>query len=503
MKLSELFAALPVTLSGADVDVTGLVYDSRKVLPGTLFAAWTGQKADGHRFIAEAIRRGASAILCERPVDTGSVPRVVVKDVRAVLARTAQVFYSDPAACLTMVGVTGTSGKTTTVHLIESILRAAGRTPGIIGTLGTRYARTQTETGLTTPDAVDLVALLARMREAGVDSVAMEVSSHALAMHRVAGVSFDVGVFTNLTQDHLDFHTTLDEYFAAKKRLFTERLKPQGIAVLNFDDARVQSLAQGAAEKVLSFSLNEASAQISVRTLELSRQGIKMRAITPVGEMSLSSPLIGRFNAENILAAVGVGVALRCNLSQIACGVAELKAVPGRLELVSSEGEPQVFVDYAHKPDALEKALLTMREVTAGRLICVVGCGGDRDRTKREKMGEVAATAADWTVVTNDNPRSEEPAAIAAAIERGLTSQGLRQSREVKRGAYTVELDREKAICLAILSATPRDTVLIAGKGHETYQIVGDKTLPFDDRVVARAVLAANRAREGRRARNG
>jgi UDP-N-acetylmuramoyl-L-alanyl-D-glutamate--2,6-diaminopimelate ligase len=499
MMLSQLFAGQPVTVSGKDTEVTGLVYDSRKVTPGVLFAAWTGQKTDGHRFVADAVRRGASAVLCERAVNTGSVPCVVAREARGVLARAAQIFYADPAAHLTMVGVTGTSGKTTTVHLVESILRAAGREPGVIGTLGTRYRGREESTGLTTPDAVDLLAILARMRAAGAAAIAMEVSSHALALERVAGVAFDVGVFTNLTQDHLDFHNTLDEYFAAKKRLFTERLKTSGVAVLNFDDPRVRALI---GDRTLSFSLTNPAASISARDLVADADGIRMLAHTPRGDLQLSSPLIGRFNAENILAAVGVGVALGCAPEAIVRGIAELTAVPGRLELVSAPGEVQVLVDYAHKPDALEKVLSTVRGVTVGRLICVVGCGGDRDRSKREKMGAVAARGADWTIVANDNPRSEDPATIAAAIERGLTGEGLRRSDAIERGTYHVELNREAAIFLAISSAGATDTVLIAGKGHETYQLIGEATLPFDDRVVARAALDQRNRTKGIRGKD-
>jgi len=500
MKLSALFAGQRVRVTGADVEITHLAYDSRKVVPGTLFAAWAGSKMDGHQFIPQAVERGAAAILSEHAVDGTSVACVVAADARAALAQAGQVFFSDPAQHLAMVGVTGTSGKTTTVHLIESILRASGRTPGMIGTLGTRYRDTVAVTGLTTPDAIDLLGLLRAMLEAGVDSVAMEVSSHALSMQRVAGVSFDVGVFTNLTQDHLDYHATLDQYFAAKTRLFTERLKPHGVRVLNWDDPRVRTLV---APGALSFSQNDSQASISVSQLQLAAGGTHMRLRTPVGELALSSALVGRFNVENILAAVGATLALGLSPDRIAAGVAALRAVPGRLELVSMTGEPQVLVDYAHKPDALEKALLTTREMTRGRLFCVIGCGGDRDKGKRAKMGEVAAAGADWTIVTNDNPRSEAPEEIASAIEQGLKAHGAHVSRAARRGSYVMELDRHKAIELAIHAAKPGDTVLIAGKGHETYQIVGDTTLPFDDRVVARAALAERSSSRGTRRKHG
>ena len=487
MHLTDLIPNSPA--DGATTEITGLAYDSRKVQPGNLFAAWQGTRTDGHTHIPEALKRGAAAILCEHPIPNTQVPQCVVKDVRLTLAQAAQRFFHDPAASLKVVGITGTNGKTTTAHLVESLLQAANLSPGIIGTLGTRYGGAEQPGTLTTPESVDLVATLAKMQAAGSRSVVMEVSSHALHQQRVAGVGFDVGVFTNLTQDHLDYHGTLQAHFEAKLRLFTEHLKPQGVAVVNVDDPFGQRIQAPRRLRVSSHA--DADAEVRLTNLQMSPQGINLQVQTPRGLLTVHSPLMGRFNVENILAAVGVGEALSISPAHLVAGIGALARVPGRLERVSAGHEPLVLVDYAHTPDALDKALESVREITRGRLFCVFGCSGDRDPTKRGPMGQAVMRGATWAVLTNSNPRTEAPEAIAGAVETGLKAEGGMPSRTPCTHGYWVELERQAAIAMAVDAATPEDAVLIAGKGHETYQVIGSTHHAFDDRQQARQALDA------------
>jgi UDP-N-acetylmuramoyl-L-alanyl-D-glutamate--2,6-diaminopimelate ligase len=412
---------------------------------------------------------------------TGDATCITVPNSRRALARAAQRLFADPSSDLQMVGVTGTNGKTTVVHLVAAILAAAGRKVGILGTLGTRWGGRQRATGLTTPESVDLVALLAQMRDDGVGAVALEVSSHALAQERAAGIGLDVGVFTNITHEHLDYHGTLEDYFAAKRRLLDERLKPGGRAVLNLDDPKIAALA-AELDNVVGYTRgprDSPPARVWAQELTLRPNGIALRVHTPAFDVELDSPLIGRFNADNLLAAVAATASLEVEAAAMATGIAGVTSVPGRMERVGSPDGPLVLVDYAHTPDALNKVLVAAREVSAGRVICVFGCGGDRDADKRPLMGRAVAEHADWAVLTTDNPRGEDPAVIAAQVEPGLDA-----------GTYQVELDRRAAIELAVARARPGDCVLVAGKGHETYQIVGDAERPFDDRICARQALS-------------
>jgi len=490
--LSKLCDGLQARVVGADVEVSGLVYDSRRVVPGVMFAALKGAHADGHDHIARAVQAGAVAVLCERELAVAPATAVVVKNSRLALAQAAQVFYGDPAAQLLMVGVTGTNGKTTTIHLLESVLSAAGHRVGLVGTLGTRFEGRSRETGMTTPESADLVAMLQEMRCDGATAVAMEVSSHALAQDRVAGVQFDVGIFTNLTHDHLDYHGTLEAYFAAKTRLFSERLKSSGLAVLNLDDERVARFAAMLpTSHTIGFSLvpEHPTAACRLHVLTLDSRGIAMRLSYHGHTFDVHSPLVGRFNAANVLGAVAVGCALGLSSEVITRGIEELSAVPGRLERISGQGAPLVLVDYAHTPDALQKALSTVRELVPGRLVCVFGCGGDRDPHKRPVMGQVAATHADLSIVTNDNPRSEAPEAILAAIESGFVAAGAKRLSSVSGAGYCLEANRATAIQMAVAAAKPGDAVLIAGKGHENYQQIGTMKWPFDDREQGRAAL--------------
>jgi UDP-N-acetylmuramoyl-L-alanyl-D-glutamate--2,6-diaminopimelate ligase len=489
-----MFAGEPAEIRGPDVDVAALVYDSRQVVDGSLFAALPGFTSDGHDHVPAAVAAGAAAVLCERPVEAGGATVIEVPRSRLALARAARCFYGDPAEQMRTVGITGTNGKTTVAHLLEAVLAAAGERPGIIGTLGTRYAGAAQGAGLTTPESVDLVALLAAMHAARTTAVAMEVSSHALAQERASGVDFDVGVFTNLTQDHLDYHGSLGEYFAAKSRLFLERLKPGGRAVLNLDDARVGSLASRLRDgSVFGFSLAACTApwcRVELLRLQLDRDGMRASLRVGDGEVLVRSPMLGRFNVENILATVAVAEALDIDRDATVAGIAALAGVPGRLERIDAQEAPLVLVDYAHTPDALAKVLQAVREVTEGRVICLFGCGGDRDQDKRSKMGEVVGKLADYAVLTSDNPRGEDPMAIIAEAEPGLVRAGAERSTTCRPGGYLVEADRARAIREAVRGARALDAVLIAGKGHEAHQIVGADKHPFDDRSHARHALA-------------
>ncbi|MBC7793398.1 MAG: UDP-N-acetylmuramoyl-L-alanyl-D-glutamate--2,6-diaminopimelate ligase [Clostridia bacterium] len=485
MNVTRVFEGQDVTIDGRDVDVSALTYDSRRMKSNTLFAAIAGTTSDGHAFIKEAVEQGAIAVLVERDVDTHGATKILAKDSRRALAKAAHVFYGAPTDRLTMVGVTGTNGKTTTAFLIAAVLDAAKKPCGVVGTLGVRFGDTSIDTGMTTPESLELQSAFATMRDQGAKAVSMEVSSHALAQGRVEGVAYDVAVFTNLTHDHLDFHGTFENYFAAKAELFRSHLKPNAKAVINIDDVYGAQLASELGDKVITTSAQGNDATLTAKAVQLALDGTQFT----VGDLHIDSPLVGRFNVDNLLAAIGVGLALGIAKTAIAEALRIRGVVPGRLERVqanvASRAEaPVVFVDYAHTPDALLKALQTVRGLGGERLICVFGCGGDRDSKKREPMGEIVAKHADVGVVTNDNPRTEDPKEIAAAIERGLVAGGA-----VKNQTYFVELDRERAINWAIAKATTGDAVLIAGKGHEDYQIVGSEKKTFDDREVARLAL--------------
>ena len=487
--MSELLAALPDkrVIGQPPRSVSSIAGDSRRVEPGSCFVAVPGFKQDGRRFIPDAIRRGASIVVTEgEPVADLPVAQVLVPSVRVSLARLAGAFYGHPSRQLSVVGITGTNGKTTTSYLVEALLRARGLATGVIGTIGYVLGDETRPANQTTPEALDLQAMLAHMRDRGVCGVAMEVSSHALALARAEGIAFDVAVFTNLTQDHLDFHGTLESYRLAKRRLFellAESPKPARTAVINADDPAGTSMVDGLGLEVLTFGLS-AGARIRATRHESSLDGIGMTVETPRGPMTLSSPLIGEHNVMNLLGAVGTGLALGLEPAVIARTLGDVGAVPGRFEQVRA-GQPfLVVVDYAHTPDALERVLTTARKLTRGRLAVVFGCGGDRDRTKRPIMGEIAARLCDQIWVTSDNPRSERPEAIIDEIVVGV------RRVATAAGRFATEPDRARAIRAVLGWARAGDTVVIAGKGHETYQIVGADVLPFDDREVARRILS-------------
>ena len=464
-------------------DVTALAYDSRRVVPGGVFVAIPGYHADGHRFIGDALARGAGAVVHE--ARTAPDPRatfVRVPDSRLALARLATAFYGDPSRQLRLIGVTGTNGKTTTTYLLRAVLEAWGEPAGLVGTIGYRIGARELPAPQTTPEASDLQALLREMVRAGHRYGVMEVSSHALALHRVEGCRFAAGVFTNFTQDHLDFHGTMEAYFQAKSRLFTG-LAPDALAVLNVHDTRSRQLAAMTPARILTYGFSD-GADVRGDGLEVSPEGIRLEVLTPEGRVELRSPLLGRHNALNVLAATAAAVGLGVSLEAVQQGVASLPGVPGRLERVEMGQGFVVAVDYAHTADALARVMAAARELTRGRLVVLFGCGGNRDRSKRPLMGQVAAQEADRVILTSDNPRDEDPLAILREIEAGIQPLGKVRGRD-----YWVIPDRREAIFEAIRMARPGDFVLLAGKGHETYQIVGPRKLPFDDRQVAAEAL--------------
>jgi UDP-N-acetylmuramoyl-L-alanyl-D-glutamate--2,6-diaminopimelate ligase len=481
------------TLRGdAATEITAIAADSRAVAPGALFFALPGSRADGARYVPEACRRGAAAVAGDPAI---AVPPgtafVATPEPARLLAYAADRFHGHPTAGLTMVGVTGTNGKTTVTFLLEAIWRAAGLRPGVLGTISYRFGETAEPAPLTTPPAPELFARLARMRAAGATHVAMEVSSHALAQHRAEAVEWDAAVFTNLGRDHLDFHRDADDYFAAKARLFhaLDRSPKTGrVAVLNAADARVASLVSGRAARVVTFG---AGGDVDARGVEIALAGTRAELVAGGERRTIRTRLIGAGHLQNVLAAAATAWALGVPLDAVARALEAFPGVPGRLEPVEAGQDFTVLVDYAHTPDALAGVLGSLRPLVAGRLVCVFGCGGDRDRGKRPLMGEAVGRNADLAVLTSDNPRTEDPLAILAHAEPGLRRAGLAALPNLAREArgYVVLPDRRQAIASALTCARGGDCVVIAGKGHEDYQIVGTARMPFDDRVEARRVL--------------
>lgn len=486
------------TIGDNDVEIGAIFCRAQEVVPGGLFVAIKGFSADGHDYIGQALERGASAVVCERPT-AATVPMVAVTNSRKALASISANFYGHPSRHLTVIGITGTNGKTTTSYLIESILQAAGLSCGVIGTINYRYNGRLFDNPVTTPESIDLQRIMSEMRANGVTHVVMEVSSHALDLFRVHDCCFDVGVFTNFTQDHLDYHREMAAYWACKCRLFTELLPASGVckrprAVFNGEDPHGRELAKN---YPLPFVTTGQRFQDTIRAYwsHFDLEGIAARVYTPQGDLAVRSPLVGRHNLENILSAVGVGISLSLPLKTIRSGIENLDTVPGRLERVANTGGRFVYVDYAHTPDALENALLALRALTTDRIICVFGCGGDRDRAKRPLMGAIAGRLSDLAVVTSDNPRTEPPDQIIAEILDGVRQAGARSysAVELDEGfgyqGYCIEPDRRAAIQLSVRASRPGDTILIAGKGHEPYQIIGKQKFPFDDRQEAMAAF--------------
>lgn len=494
--LEQLMAFMPYSVIQGRLDriIDAVTHDSRTVSPGTLFFCLSGVHVDGHNFIATAVRSGAAAVIVEKdvpPLADFDVTIIKVDNTRAAMQTIVPYFFDFPGRKLRMIGITGTNGKTTTTYLLRSIFREAGHKVGLIGTIQTLIDEKALPVKNTTPDVIELQSILSEMVQSGMEYAIMEVSSHALALNRVAGCEFDVGVFTNMTQDHLDFHLTFENYIAAKAELFqqlsqADSTKTGKTAVINFDDSAGAIMAKHAACPVISYAVNK-EAVLTADHVVVKSAGTSFHITGPFGSMEVQLSITGMFNVYNVLAAVGAALAEGIEPAVIKRALEGFRSVPGRFELVPA-GQPfTVIVDYAHTPDGLENVLRTAKQFATGKIIVVFGCGGDRDRTKRPIMGKLAAQYGDIVIATSDNPRSEDPEKILTDIEIGIKEALAGASTQQKR--YEVIVDRRQAILKAITMAEPQDVVLIAGKGHETYQILKDKTIDFDDRQVAREVI--------------
>jgi UDP-N-acetylmuramoyl-L-alanyl-D-glutamate--2,6-diaminopimelate ligase len=484
MKLSTLIENLPMigTSGGGDPEVLGLTYDSRKVKDNGLFVAVAGHQVDGTEFITQAVSNGATVVVSESALNLGSgVVHIQVVDARAALAELSNTFYGDLSRSMSVVGITGTNGKTTTSYMIRDIFRAAGLKPGLLGTVAYEIGERSIPASRTTPEAPEIHSMFRQMKDASCDSVVMEVSSHAIALRRVQGIHFETCVFTNLTQDHLDYHNDMDTYFDVKAALFQALEKRyEQSAVINMDDPWGRKLIEEKNLKVniVSYGFHE-KAMVFASDASVDASGTSFRLITPWGEAKIHLQLLGRFNIHNALAALAAGGLQGIELQTMVRALEQIRAIPGRLELVQNRKAKKIFVDYAHTDDALKNVLTTLREICKGKLMVVFGCGGDRDRGKRQKMGQVASRLADYAIVTSDNPRNEEPGAIVADILEGMNDQNT----------YEVVLDRREAIEKAVRKVSRKDVLLIAGKGHETYQEFNGTIVPFDDRETVRELI--------------
>lgn len=473
--------------------VEELEVDSRKVKPGTLFFCLPGHTVDGHRYADEAAARGAAALVVSRELPI-ALPQLIVPDPRLALAVLATCFYGHPSRKLRPVGVTGTNGKTTTTYLLEKIWADNGVSAGVIGTIEARFGNRSVSMPRTTPDILDLQRLLRDMVAAGMARCAMEVSSHALEQGRVKGVRFRTAVFTNLTQDHLDYHRTMEAYEAAKGLLFSRLGNDYGafpderhFAVLNADDPATERLAKITSAEAITYGIDKA-ADLRAKEIDISARGTAFTLETLHGTQRVNLRLAGKYNVYNALAALGAACCEGISLPDAVASLGAVPGVPGRMESIDEKQPYAVIVDYAHTPDGLDNVLRTARSLTKARVICVFGCGGDRDRQKRPQMGKVAAALADYVILTSDNPRSEDPEAILCDIEAGLRASNLAVS------SYERIVDRREAIEKAVEMASPGDVVLIAGKGHETYQMIGGVAYPFDDRLAARAAIRSRQS---------
>lgn len=501
MKLSQVMTDVPeVTVVSDEIEITHLAYDSRQVTAGSLFFALRGVLMDGHDFVVDAVARGAVAVVVEQPVELpDSIVQVVVPDSRYAMARAATTFYGYPTNKMLVVGVTGTNGKTTMTYLLESILKQAGYTPAVIGTISNRMGDDGVEAEHTTPESLDLQRILAQFHRQGADALVIEVSSHALMQSRVVGLHFDVAVFTNLTPEHLDYHHNMESYFAAKTRLFKEpHLYGEFPAVVNSDDPYGAKLVRELNEP-LSVGMHR-GADVRVSDVEQTLQGTTATIETPAGAVTIHSPLIGVFNLENLLCAVGAGVALKLPIAVIEQGLASANRVPGRLERVENDLGALIVVDYAHTGDALAKALEAVAALKPQRMITIFGCGGDRDKLKRPAMGEVAGRYSHLSIVTSDNPRTEKPGQIiddiCVGIDRICSRLELDADFDRSGKGYVVIEDRHEAIVFAVNQLRAGDLLMIAGKGHEDYQVIGTKKIHFDDREQVQMALQQRKQRE-------
>ncbi|MGI6217618.1 MAG: UDP-N-acetylmuramoyl-L-alanyl-D-glutamate--2,6-diaminopimelate ligase [Coriobacteriales bacterium] len=483
-RASQLLVDVDFEMSGEDVEVTGVANNSQKVKSGDLFFCVVGFKSDGHDYATDAVARGCAGLVVQRKLDL-DVPQFIVEDTRSALALAAARFFDVPSEKMDVVGVTGTNGKTTTTYLVDWVARSMGLLTGVIGTVETRILDRKIHADHTTPESIDLQELFSEMVDAGCREVAMEVSSHAIDLRRILGTKFSVVAFSNLTQDHLDYHKTMENYFQAKAALFSPEYSDKAAICIDGDyGKRLVEIARDRGLNVITAGFDP-DADVSVSEVSYQVTHTELKVKCPSGEFTFDYPLIGRFNVENVVLAIAICHQLGYDDEKVCSILENAPQVPGRLERVAAEGMTprethdklgfSVYVDYAHTPDAIENAIAALRPITDGRLIIVFGCGGDRDRTKRPKMG-AAACAADYIFVTSDNPRTEDPQAIIDDIIPGLAE---------GEGRYEVIPDRREAIGAAVRYAAPGDSVLVAGKGHEDYQLVGDKVLSFDDRVVS------------------
>jgi UDP-N-acetylmuramoyl-L-alanyl-D-glutamate--2,6-diaminopimelate ligase len=480
-----------------NIEIGGIAVDSRKVRQGDLFVALRGERTDGHEFLPQAARAGAAAALVEREIPSLPLPAVRVPSTAAALPAAAARFYGDPTAKLAVVGVTGTNGKTTVTYLLESIFAAAGKKSAVIGTINYRVGDETLRTGLTTPFPHELQEVMAKALSLGATHAVMEVSSHSAAQGRIAGVRFDAGIFTNLSRDHLDFHGDMESYFEAKARFFREYLPAGGknhrIAI-NGDDPYGVRLAREFPDGITYGFRRECD--VSPESVETDWSGTRMALRTPWGEIETRTSLIGAYNTSNVMAAISAACLVGIPVDAVRAGVESLFFIPGRMEEIPNVRGLHIFVDYAHTPEGMDRVLATLEGLGGGRLITVFGCGGNRDRGKRPEMGRVSALRSDVVLVTSDNPRNEDPGAIISDILPGLRAEGFIEANgetSWEDGYFLVIADRKAAIERALSLARPGDTVAIAGKGHENVQIVGDRSLPFDDREIVRGVLAADR----------
>lgn len=475
MELSRIAQDLGIEYTGPQAEITAVDYDSRKVGRGSLFCCLVGEKTDGHNFASMAVEKGASALICQRPLPL-NVPQLIVPDGREAMARAAACFYGHPEREMTMLAVTGTNGKTSVTYMVKSVAETAGKKVGLIGTIQNLIGEEKVYTERTTPESVDLFALLRRMADKGVDLVVMEVSSHALAQQRVAGIPFKAGLFTNLTQDHLDYHKTFENYRAAKKKLFAQC----GIAILNGDDETAAYMKEGLSIPVWTMGIHHPG-EFYARGIEITTQGASFHLFTPQGNGRISLHISGLFSVYNAMGTAALCTAAGIPFSCIVKGLEGLRGVAGRLECVDTGDRPfSVYVDYAHTPDALQNVLETARGFTRRRLISVFGCGGDRDHGKRPIMGEIGGRYSDHVILTSDNPRTEDPMDILKAVEEG-----------VKRTAtpYIVTENRREAIREALEEAGDGDVIVIAGKGHESYQEINGVRHYFDDKEIVLSLL--------------
>ncbi len=475
MLLSSIAADIKLPVTGGDAEITSVEYDSRKVREGSLFCCMKGLVSDGHNFAAQAVDKGAAALLVEHllPLD---VPQIVAPDGRVAMAHAAAAFYGHPEREMIMLGVTGTNGKTSTTYMVKSIAETAGKKVGLIGTIHNMIGDEMFETGRTTPESVDLFALLRRMADEGVDLVIMEVSSHALVQDRVAGIPFRVGLFTNLTQDHLDYHKTFDAYLEAKKLLFRQ----SDLAIINIDDAYAERMMDGLTLPIKTMGIQH-RADYTAINIDIRTDGVRFHLRTPNGEGPVRMHISGLFSVYNAMGAAAITQSIGISFADILKGLESLSGVAGRLQSVNTNGRPfAVYVDYAHTPDALENVLTSVHAFAKARIVSLFGCGGDRDRTKRPLMGEIGGRHSDFVVVTSDNPRTENPDDIVKAVELGVQKSGT---------PYVSIVNRKEAIAYALSILEPDDILVIAGKGHENYQEINGVKHHFDDREIVEELL--------------